>query len=218
MRRSNFTWACLATLATGAMAIVPLAGCGRNTGLTLKILTPPDSDPFASANTVVLTLQGDQTSQQQTTATVTSGRFEAKLDGGRAGCARRTDREGFAARRKAVFQAFGDGGEANVTCEIAVFAGARAGEEARIAGGVRVRQRIVQLTQVRPFQFGGRRRDDERPWKRRAAADACFFDGLGGFTRFGAASGTPAETAAPPRPGDIPERITGDVEIGRAHV
>lgn len=80
MRRSNFTWACLATLATGAMAIVPLAGCGRNTGLTLKILTPPDSDPFASANTVVLTLQGDQTSQQQTTATVTSGRFEAKLE------------------------------------------------------------------------------------------------------------------------------------------
>ena len=106
--------------------------------------------------------------------------FEPKLDCGRAGCARRADREWLAARRKAVFQTFGDCGKANVTCEIGVLAGARAGEEARIAGDLGVRQRIVQPTQVRPLQFGGRRRDDERPWKRRAAADACFFDGLGG--------------------------------------
>ena len=40
-----------------------LCGCGRNTGLTLKILMPPcNPHPFAGAATVVLTVQGDQTS------------------------------------------------------------------------------------------------------------------------------------------------------------
>jgi hypothetical protein len=57
-----------------------LFGCGQNTGLTLKILTPPDDDPFAGATTAVLTVQGDQMSAQQTTASVTSGRFNAMLE------------------------------------------------------------------------------------------------------------------------------------------
>ena len=64
---------CVATAISGF-------GCGQNTGLTLRILTPPDNDPFAGAANVVLTIQGDQMSPQQTSATVTSGRFNASLE------------------------------------------------------------------------------------------------------------------------------------------
>lgn len=78
MRPESLTrWGLALLLASTSLTT---AGCGRNTGLALKILTPPDDDPFSGAATVVLTLQGDQTSVQQTTATVMSGHFEAKLE------------------------------------------------------------------------------------------------------------------------------------------
>lgn len=69
-----------AVLLLSTTVTTTMTGCGRNTGLSLKILTPPDDDPFSAASTVILTLQGDQTSVQQTTATVMSGKFEAKLE------------------------------------------------------------------------------------------------------------------------------------------
>lgn len=68
----------LGLAACAAFAIY--AGCGRSTGLKLNILTAPDSDPFASATTVLLTLQGDMVTAQQAMSAVTNGKFETNLE------------------------------------------------------------------------------------------------------------------------------------------
>ncbi len=64
----------------GLGALLGICGCGQNTGLTLQILTPPDSDPFSEAATVVLTVQGTMMTAQQTTAAVTGGKFSTSLE------------------------------------------------------------------------------------------------------------------------------------------
>lgn len=70
--------------AVGAFAILSLlplsVGCGRNAGLSLKILTPPGDDPFAGAATVSIVLQGAEFPARESLAAVTGGRFEVKLE------------------------------------------------------------------------------------------------------------------------------------------
>lgn len=66
--------------ALALIAAAALGGCGKNTALTLTILVPPNSDPFADASTVEIALHGDNVTQAPATAMVSGGQFSASLE------------------------------------------------------------------------------------------------------------------------------------------
>jgi hypothetical protein len=67
-----------ALLGVGLLASV---SCGRNTGLSLRILTPPgEADPFSTATTIAIAIAGPDFAAQESLAPVSGGRFEVKLE------------------------------------------------------------------------------------------------------------------------------------------
>lgn len=65
-----------------ALSLLTAAGCGRNTGLSLTILTGAGTgdDPFAGATTVAITLQGMDFPPKEALAPVMGGKFDVKLE------------------------------------------------------------------------------------------------------------------------------------------
>lgn len=83
LRRHRLTtWAACLPLTALSLAVLPSIGCGRNTGLSLTILTGSGSgdDPFAGATTISVTLQGAEFPAKESLAPITGGKFDVKLE------------------------------------------------------------------------------------------------------------------------------------------
>lgn len=76
-RRTTSRWLSLAAL---SFLTVTATSCGRNTGLSLTILTGAGDDPFAGATTVAITLQGAEFPAKEALGPVTGGKFDIKLE------------------------------------------------------------------------------------------------------------------------------------------
>lgn len=66
--------------ALALIAAAALGGCGKNTSLTLNIVVPPNSDPFADATSVDIQIHGDNVPADPVTAMVSGGQFSASLE------------------------------------------------------------------------------------------------------------------------------------------